>query len=107
MNTQAGKGVIPLIIVLIVAMGLVWFIHNRISNIEEPGNYEFAPADMDYGNSEPTEESLILQEVQIQQDEAEIQTITETSNSTDLLDIEADLDFDLDSNLGLEELDQL
>jgi hypothetical protein len=93
MNTQKGTSTLGLIIVLIVAVALVWLITRSISNIDQGGTYEFTNGDTSFM-------------VENEEDQAELEAIAETSTSTDLSDLEADLDFDTDAALNLDDFEE-
>ena len=79
--------IVTIIILLVIALG-AWLITKSLKDIEEPTIIQ---------EPEVSIEDIVV----VEEPEDEIQVITETSSSTDLSDIEADLNFNFESSLDL------
>ena len=108
MNMQKGAGTATMVITLVVALALVWFISSQIGNLEDPSVYQFEKGDTSYMNDNGeyvNYEEVVITEDSIVQGEAEVEAISETSSSDELSDIESDMDFDIDGATRLDDFE--
>ena len=88
MNTESGKTTKGLLIGLVIALALVWLISLAIERQEDMQYL------LDNGG-----------EIEMTQERENVEELAETSESTDVSDLEADLNFDADAALDLDDFE--
>ena len=89
MNTESGKTTKGLLIGLVIALALVWLISLAIERQEDMQYL------LDNGG-----------EIEMTQEQENVEELAETSESTDVSDLEADLNFDADAALSLDDFEE-